>query len=63
MPEKSPSALVHYDTSGGLTFTSLYNLDSGSDITGDLQETYLPAIGDSWSTQDLTKQDNGPPSE
>jgi hypothetical protein len=41
-------------------FVSVYTVDAGSQ---DLQETYLPAIGDSWSTQDLTKQDNGPPSE
>jgi hypothetical protein len=25
-----PIALLHYDTSGGLTFTSLYTLDTGS---------------------------------
>jgi hypothetical protein len=48
------TALLHYDTSGGLTWTSLYTFDSGS---GDLQETYLPNTGfpgDSWDTQNLT---------
>jgi hypothetical protein len=50
------AALLHYDTSGGLTWTSVYSFDrgSGSVGVGDLQETYLPAIGGSWSTQDLT---------
>jgi Alpha-L-arabinofuranosidase B, catalytic len=56
-PEQPPFALVHYDTSGGLTFTSLYTIDTGS---GDLQETYLPTMGDSWVTQDLTKNYGAP---
>jgi hypothetical protein len=46
-----PSPLLHYDANGGLTWTSVYSVDSSS---GDLQETYLPAIGDSWATQNLT---------
>jgi hypothetical protein len=45
------TALLHYDTSGGLTWTSVYSFDTG---TGDVQESYLPVMGDSWSTQDLT---------
>jgi hypothetical protein len=46
-----PTALLHYDTSGGLTWTSVYTFDQAD---GDLQETYLPAIGDPWSTQNLS---------
>jgi hypothetical protein len=45
--------LVHYDTSGGLTWTSVFTIDGNSD---DLQETYLPAIGDKWATQNLTTE-------
>jgi hypothetical protein len=51
VPNQSPSPLVHYAANGGLTWTSLYTVDSGSD---DLQETYLPAMGDSWTTQNLS---------
>lgn len=49
----SPSPLVHYDTSGALTWTSVYTIDSGSN---DLQETWLPAIGGSWATQNLSTE-------
>ncbi|HEY2277699.1 MAG TPA: arabinofuranosidase catalytic domain-containing protein [Streptosporangiaceae bacterium] len=49
-PGPFPSALVHYDTSGGLTWTSVFTID---DANGDVRENYLPAMGDSWSTQDL----------
>jgi hypothetical protein len=49
-PFPSPSALVHYDTSGGLTWTSVFTID---DANGDVRENYLPAMGDSWSAQDL----------
>jgi len=45
------AALVHPDTSGGLTWTSVYTVDSGSE---DLQETYLPYMGDAWTTQNLS---------
>ena len=31
-------------------YTSVYTIDAN----GDLQETYLPAIGDAWSTQNLS---------
>ncbi|NUR03481.1 MAG: hypothetical protein HOY79_45295 [Streptomyces sp.] len=48
-----PYALLHYDSSGGLTWTSIFTTDVSD---GHLRETYLPAIGDSWSTQDLTEQ-------
>ena len=55
-PDQSPSPLVHYDSSGGLTWTSVFTIDGGSN---DLQETYLPAIGQNWSTQNLST--NTPP--
>jgi hypothetical protein len=44
-PGTAPEALVH------MNFTSVYTVDQGSD---QLQETYLPAIGDPWSTQSLS---------
>ncbi|HTU75365.1 MAG TPA: arabinofuranosidase catalytic domain-containing protein [Trebonia sp.] len=52
-----PVALVHDG------YASVYTVDSGdsSHAAGDLQETYLPAIGGSWSTQDLSKQTGAPP--
>ena len=49
--DQTPSPLVHYAANGGETWTSLYTVDNSSD---DLQETYLPAIGGSWTTQDLS---------
>jgi hypothetical protein len=58
---QSPSPLVHYDPSGGLTWASVYTTDAAS---GDVQETYLPDAGfpgDSWATQDLSAQPGGPP--
>ena len=56
--EQPPSPLVHYDTNGGLTWTSLYTINgtnplTGSPPSGSLQETYLPKIGDNWTTQGL----------
>ena len=53
-----PSPLVHYDVNGALTWTSVFTADVGS---GDLRETYLPAIGDNWTTQDLTQKYPGIP--
>ena len=50
-PNTSPTAVYHDG------FTSVYTVDSN----GDLQETYLPAIGDSWTTQDLTAKYSLPP--
>ncbi len=44
MPGTSPVAVVHDG------FTSVYTIDQN----GDLQETYLPFMGDGWSTQDLS---------
>ncbi len=57
---QTPSPLVHYDTSGGLTFTSVYTADAAN---GDVQETYLPDAGfpgDSWVSQDLTANYHAP---
>jgi hypothetical protein len=49
----SPVPLLHPDANGNLTWTSVYTLDAAG---GDLQETYLPAIGDSWTTQNLSAE-------
>src|SRR5450756_2804696 len=38
----SPSPLLHYDTSGGVAFTSVCTIDSSDN---DLQETYLSNVG------------------
>jgi hypothetical protein len=48
--KQAPTALLHYDTGGGLTWTSVYSIDD----SGNLWETYLPAMGDSWTSQDLS---------
>jgi hypothetical protein len=53
-----PSALVHADTSGGLTWTSLFTVNISNQH---LQETYLPTMGDPWTTQDLTDKYGTPP--
>jgi hypothetical protein len=47
----TPIPLLHPDTSGNLTWTSVYTIDESN---GHLQETYLPALGDAWTTQDLS---------
>ena len=47
----TPISLLHPDTSGNLTWSSLYTVDASN---GDLQETYLPALGDPWTTQNLS---------
>jgi hypothetical protein len=52
--DPGPTALLHYDTSGALTWTSVFSIDDKPQ--GDLQETYLPAIGQGWTTQDLTQK-------
>jgi hypothetical protein len=51
-PATAPTAVYHDG------FTSVYTVDASS---GDLQETYLPAIDDSWTTQDLTAKYSLPP--
>jgi hypothetical protein len=55
-----PMVLVHPNASGAMTWTSVYTIDSSN---GDLQETYLPAIGDSWTTQNLSANYGTPPAE
>jgi Alpha-L-arabinofuranosidase B, catalytic/Ricin-type beta-trefoil lectin domain len=57
--DQTPSPLVHYAANGGLTWTSIYTVDNSP--ADDLQETYLPAIGDNWTTQDLTVKAQTPP--
>jgi hypothetical protein len=54
----TPIALLHLNASGDLTWTSVYTVDSANDH---LQETYLPAVGDSWTTQDLSANYGTPP--
>jgi hypothetical protein len=54
----SPVPLLHPDTNGDLTWTSVYTIDAAD---SHLQETYLPAIGDSWTTQDLSANYGTPP--
>jgi Alpha-L-arabinofuranosidase B, catalytic len=55
---QTPIALLHPDASDNLTWTSVYTVDAASDH---LQETYLPAIGDPWTTQDLSAGYGTPP--
>jgi len=43
-----------------LIWTSVYTIDSSN---GDLQETYLLAIGDSWTTQNMSANYGTPPAE
>jgi hypothetical protein len=57
-PNQAPSALLHYDTSGGLTFTSIFTVNASDQH---LQETYLPAINQPWTTQDLSAKYGTPP--
>ncbi len=52
MPGTEPVSIVHCG------YTSVYTVDASS---GDLQETYLAAIGDSWATQDLSANYGTPP--
>jgi hypothetical protein len=59
VPSQRPAALLHYDADGGLTWISVF---SASLSSGHLEETYLPAIGDTWTTQDLGAQVTAPTS-
>jgi lysophospholipase L1-like esterase len=52
------TSLLHADTSGALTWTSVFTADKGSD---DLRETYLSAIGGNWATNDLSVLGLAPP--
>ena len=51
-PGTEPVALTHD------RYTSVYTIDASN---GDLQETYLPAMGGPWSTQDLSAKYGTPP--
>jgi len=53
-----PTALLHYDSAGGLTWTSIFTVNQ-SDL--DLNETSLPAIGDDWSSENLALAAGTPP--
>jgi hypothetical protein len=59
-PGQALSPLVHYAANGGRTWTSIYTVDWSN---YDLQETYLPAIDDSWTTQDLSAKYGTPTSQ
>ncbi|MGH3167123.1 MAG: arabinofuranosidase catalytic domain-containing protein, partial [Trebonia sp.] len=52
MPGTQPVALLHDG------YTSVYTVDASN---GHLQETYLPAMGGPWSTQDLSAEFGTPP--
>ena len=41
-------------------YTSVYTVDGEKGNLGHLQETYLPAMGANWATQDLTSQTQSP---
>ncbi|HEV2372268.1 MAG TPA: CHAP domain-containing protein [Streptosporangiaceae bacterium] len=53
----NPAPVLHTSASGALNFTSVYTLNA--DHT--LQETYLPAIGQPWHTQNLSTGSGTPP--
>jgi len=55
---ETPIVVVHPDPSGALTWTSVFTINH---LDNDLQETYLPAIGDNWTTQDLNYYAQAPP--
>ena len=55
---QAPSALVHYDADGGLTWTSVYTVNSADNH---LNETYLSGIGAAWISQDLSAKYGTPP--
>ncbi|MEY9860069.1 hypothetical protein ABH935_005705 [Catenulispora sp. GAS73] len=55
-PQPPPPAQTPPETAAGSSvvhdgYTSVYSVDAG---TGDLQETYLPKVGQAWATQDLS---------
>jgi hypothetical protein len=55
---ETPFVVVHPDENGALTRTSVFTVDQ---FDNDLQDTALVAIGDRWTTQDLTYETHGPP--
>ena len=54
LPGTGPVALTHDG------YTSVYTVDASS---GDLQETYLPAMGGPWHTQNLSSEFGTPPTD
>lgn len=55
---QTPVVLLHPDAPGNLVWTSVYTVDASN---GDLQETYLPGVGQPWTTQDLSTMAGTPP--
>jgi Alpha-L-arabinofuranosidase B, catalytic len=55
---QTPIVLLHADAIDNLTWTSVFTIDPSAD----LQETYLPALGKGWTTQDLSAKYGTPPS-
>ena len=55
---QTPIVLLHPDAPGNLVWTSVYTVDASS---GDLQETYLPGVGQPWTTQNLSSMAGTPP--
>ena len=56
--DQPPAALVHADTSGALTWTSIFTVNATS---SDLDESYLSLIGAIWVPQYLTLKYGTPP--
>ncbi len=56
--DSTPVVLLHPASGGALTWTSVYTVNTAAD---DLQESYLPAIGDAWTTQNLSTKYGTPP--
>ena len=59
LDDTNPVAVAHDG------YTSVYTIDAGDSThtKGDLQETYLPALGGPWYTQDLSKEVGTPASK
>jgi hypothetical protein len=53
-----PSVLEHADTTGALTWTSIFTVDKSN---ADLDESYLSSIGANWVEQDLSAKYGTPP--
>ncbi len=56
---QTPVVLLHADAIDNLTWTSVFTIDPSAD----LQETYLPALGQGWTTQDLSAKYGTPPAQ
>jgi hypothetical protein len=51
--DDSPIVLLHPDASGAVTWSSVFTVDEPNQH---LQETFLPAIGNNWTSKDLSAQ-------